>query len=290
MTTGAFVLVLTSAIFHASWNFLLKQSGHKAAFLWGMSTASFVAFSVPAAIAFAIDGLSWQGAGFGAVSACIHGGYGFALARQYRLGDLSAVYPVSRGVGPALVPPAAVLLLDETVSAGAAAGIALVVAGIYVIHIESWALRDVLRPLDAFRRPATRAALLTGAFITCYSLWDKAALDHLTPLGLSQFSLVGYIVMLAPFAFQANAAPIRDEWRQRRWSVVAAGVFAPLAYVLVLVALTSTRVSYITPAREVGIVLGALAGVLFLAEPYGRSRIGGSLLIVAGVLTLGIAP
>jgi uncharacterized membrane protein len=49
-------------------------------------------------------------------------------------------------------------------------------------------------------------------------------------------------------------------------------------------------VAYVVPVREVGIVLGAIAGVLFLGEGFGTSRIGGSLLIVAGVLTIGIAP
>ena len=290
MTTWAFVLVLTSAIFHATWNFFLKQSSHKTAFLWAFTAVSFVVFLIPAVVVTAIDGLTLEAVGFGAVSALIHGGYGFALARGYQLGDLSSVYPISRGVGPALIPLAAVLILDESVSAGAAVGIALVVLGIYTIHVESWTVRDVLRPLNALRRPATRVALLTGGFITCYSLWDKTALDHLTPLGLNEFSLVGYLVSLAPLTFRNGATALREEWRERRRSIVVAGICAPLAYVLVLTALTVSRVSYVAPTREVGIVLGALAGVLFLSEGYGGSRVGGSVLIVAGVLTIGVSP
>jgi drug/metabolite transporter (DMT)-like permease len=290
MATWAFLLVLLSAVFHATWNFFLKQSSHKTAFLWSMTSVSFVAFLIPAAIALGIEGLTWAGVAFGLGSALIHGCYGFALARGYQLGDLSSVYPVSRGVGPALIPIAAVLLLDETVSAGAAAGIALVVIGIYVIHVESWALRDVLQPLSALRRPATRVALLTGCFITAYSLWDKEALDHVSPLVLSQFSLLGYILMLPPLAFAERGEPLRAEWRERRWPVLIAGFCAPLAYVMVLAALTASELAYVAPAREVGIVFGAIAGVLFLGEGFGASRIGGSALIVAGVLTIGIAP
>jgi len=290
VTTAAFLLVLTSAFFHATWNFFLKQSSHKTAFLWSFTAVSFVVFLVPMVAVTAVKGLTWSGAGFGLVSAVFHGAYGFSLARSYQLGDLSSVYPVSRGVGPALIPLAAVLLLDERISPWAGAGIGLVIAGIYVIHVQSWALRDVFQPLNALRLPATRAALITGGFITCYSLWDKAALDHLTPLGINQFSLIGYLVVLAPLAFAANASPVRSEWRERKWSIVAAGVCAPAAYMLVLAALTASRVSYVAPTREVGIVLGALAGVLFLGEGYGASRLAGSALIVAGVLTLGVAP
>jgi uncharacterized membrane protein len=249
-----------------------------------------VVFLIPAVAVTAVKGLTWAGAGFGLGTALFHAAYGFWLARSYQLGDLSSVYPVSRGVGPALIPIAAVLLLDETVSPWAGLGIGLVVTGIYVIHVESWAPRDVLRPLAALRLPATRAALVTGGLITCYTLWDKAALDYLTPLGINQFSMFGYVVVLGPLAFAGDRTALHLEWQERKWSIVAAGVLAPAAYMLVLAALTASRVSYVAPTREVGIVLGALAGVLFLGEGYGASRVAGSALIVAGVLTLGVAP
>ena len=72
--------------------------------------------------------------------------------------------------------------------------------------------------------------------------------------------------------------------------MIAAGILAPVAYIMVLVALTTSQVSYVAPVREVGIVLGALMGVVFLGEGYGRFRLAGSVLIVAGVIVLGLAP
>ena len=90
--------------------------------------------------------------------------------------------------------------------------------------------------------------------------------------------------------YDYRASGVRSEWRERGRSIVAAGLLAPLGYVLVLIALTTSRISYVAPAREVGIVLGAALGVLFLGEAYGTSRMSGSLLILAGVLTLGLAP
>jgi uncharacterized membrane protein len=71
---------------------------------------------------------------------------------------------------------------------------------------------------------------------------------------------------------------------------VAAGFLAPLGYTLVLIALTTSKVSYVAPAREVGIVLGTAMGVLWLGEGYGLTRIWGSALVVAGVITLALAP
>lgn len=291
MTTVAFLLVITSALSHATWNFLLKRSEHKTAFLFSLGAVSFAIFLLPAIVATVIEGIGTRGVLFGAVSALLHGVYGLSLSRGYQLGDLSAVYPISRGMGPAIVPLAAVIFLDERTSVAAGFGIALVVIGIYTNGVESGDLRGLGRPLTAvITRPATRVALLTGALIATYSLWDKAALDHLSPLTLNQFAMAGHALILAPLALRSSAGPLRTEWRERRTSVLAAGLLAPFAYVLILVALTTSRVSYIAPAREMGIVVGAVLGILFLGEGYGGWRILGSLLILAGALTLGLAP
>jgi len=290
MTSVAFVLVFGSAFCHASWNFLMKRSDHKVAFLGSFAAVAFVAFLIPTAVAVYLDGLSSRGVEFGLVTAALHGVYGLTLARSYQLGDLSAVYPISRGMGPALIPLGAVLLLDERTSVAAGIGIALVVFGIYVIHIEGRDLRGLTQPLRSLGRPATRIAVVTGALIATYSLWDKAALDHISPLALNQFAMAGHALVLLPVAMLTASGAVRGEWRERAPSVVAAGLLAPLAYVLVLVALTTSRISYVAPAREAGIVVGAMLGVLLLGEGYGAWRVLGSLLILSGVFTLGLAP
>jgi len=83
---------------------------------------------------------------------------------------------------------------------------------------------------------------------------------------------------------------MREEWRDRRGSIALAGTLVPFAYTLVLLALTTSRVSYIAPAREIGIVFGTVFGVMFLREGLGGARVWAAFLIVAGVLTLALAP
>lgn len=290
MTTAAFLIVLGSACLHASWNFLLKRSGHKAAFLCGLGIVSFSIFFVPALVLALRDNIGWLGLGFGLGSALLHGVYGRTLARGYQLGDLSTVYPISRGLGPALIPLVAVLLLDESISNVAIGGIALVLVGIVIIQAEAPSLRELLRPFRSLDRPAVRVAMLTGGLITIYSLWDKTALDHLPPITLSQFGLTGHVLFLAPLALRGSGPPLLTEWRKGRASVLAAGLFAPAAYILVLTALTTSQVSYIAPVREVGIVIGTILGVALLREGFGGPRIAAAALIVAGVLTVGAAP
>lgn len=290
MTGVALFLVLSSAICHASWNFLLKRSDHKVAFLGSAGIIGALTLLGPALVAAAVGGIGPLGLAMGCVTACLHGVYGLSLARGYRLGDLSSVYPVSRGVGLAIIPVAAALLLDESISDLAVFGIVMIAGGVYALHIEPHALRDLAAPLRSINQPAGRTALLTGGLIATYSIWDKNALDELSPLVLNQFAMTGHAIITTVVALREDLSNVRSEWRTRAWSIVIAGILIQLAYLLVLAALETSQVSYIAPAREIGIVFGAILGVVFLGEGIGLWRVWSSLLIVAGVLVLAVAP
>ncbi len=290
MTIAALGLVLASALCHASWNFLLKRSEHKIAFLGLAGTIGAGTLLGPAIIVIATKGIGWSGIALGFVTICLHGVYGLTLARGYQLGDLSSVYPVSRGVGLALIPVAAVILLGESISSFAIVGILLIAGGVYALHLEPHAIRDLAAPIRALGRPAGRIALLTGALIATYSLWDKNALEELSPIVLNQFAMMGHAVITTSVALRNGSGNVRHEWRERAWTIVAAGVFIQMAYLLILAALETSRVSYIAPTREVGIVFGAILGVVMLGEGFGAWRIWASALIVAGVVTLAVAP
>jgi drug/metabolite transporter (DMT)-like permease len=290
MTGVALVLVLASAVCHASWNFLLKRSEHKLAFLGSAGVIAAMTLLGPAIVVAAVDGVGATAIAFGCVTATIHGIYGVSLARGYRLGDLSSVYPVSRGVGLALIPLGAALLLDEHISTVAVVGIAMIAAGVYALHIEPHAIRDLAAPLRVLNQPAGRTAITTGLLIASYSLWDKNALDEVSPVVLNQFAMTGHALITTTVAARTNPDGIRWEWRSHGWSIVAAGILIQLAYLLVLVALQTSRVGYVAPSREVGIVFGATLGVVLLGEGFGLWRVWASLAIVAGVVVLAVAP
>lgn len=291
MTAAAFALVIGSAFMHATWNFLLKRSDDKVAFLWSLGLVATTVLIVPATVVALVDGVGTRGLMYGAVSGALHGVYGVALARGYHLGDLSRVYPIARGMGPAIVPVLAVIFLGERISVVGGVGIGLVVVGIYAVHLENGLLAEARRPLRLLTAPETQMALLTGVLIAAYSVWDKAALDHLSPVTLNGFSMGGHMLVLTPLAlYLGGTRKIRSEWRLNGRSAVLAGILAPVGYMMVLVALTTSRISYVAPAREVGIVIGAAMGVLLLREGFGPARIGGAGLIVAGVVALALAP
>jgi hypothetical protein len=82
MTTAAFLLVLVAGAAHASWNFLLKRSEHKVAFLWSFTGVSFLAFLIPAVVYAAVDGIGPRGVAFGVTSCVICAGWAGPRSRR----------------------------------------------------------------------------------------------------------------------------------------------------------------------------------------------------------------
>src|SRR5690242_12876746 len=131
MTTIALLLVLSAALVHATWNFLLKRSGGGTVFVWWFAAISALLYA-PLAIL-----IIWHtDVKFGAMhyalmaaSAALHVAYFMLLDRGYRSGDLSLVYPIARGSGPLITVLCAVLLLQERPSMLAVTGALLIGAG-----------------------------------------------------------------------------------------------------------------------------------------------------------------
>lgn len=204
------------------------------------------------------------------------------LARTYAVGDLSVVYPISRGLAPVLATIAGVLFLGEALSPGNAIAVAVVAIGVYLASSPGLSAAALARPLEALRRPEGRWALATSACIAAYTAWDKTAVDRMPAWALNWIGNAGNLLALTPFAWRG----IRDEWTRGATPVVVTGIVAPLGYVLFLFAMSMTPLVRIAAAREIGIVAAAALGVLVLGEPHARARIAGATVIAAGVAML----
>jgi len=132
-------------------------------------------------------------------------------------------------------------------------------------------------------------ALGTGIFIAAYTLWDKVAVTSVgnPPLLQDYASLVGMAVALAPFAL-ADTRRTARMWRRYRRQVLGAAVLAPLAYVLVLIALSFSSVAAVAPAREVSVLFGVVLGRRLLGEGGLARRLAGAAAIVAGIIAVAI--
>ncbi len=291
MSGLALGLVLLSAVTHAGWNLLAKRGMNQEIFIWLAQVVTGVVLLPLGLFLLSRYPIDRTGSIFVAGTVLLHIFYFLFLGRGYAKADLSVVYPIARGMGPAVVPILGVLVLGESVSPLAAAGIATVVVGIYTVY---WwgSFRLILSdPFKLFKEPGTRYALLTGATIAIYSVWDKVGVSHVTPFLYMYLIVLGSAIGSAPFLIRSHGtAALKTEWRRQSTSIIAVGVMAFVAYGLVLTAFQFSRVSYISPAREVGIVIGVLLGVLVLKEPFGRGRIIGSGLIALGLVLIAVAP
>ena len=291
MPALALTLILLSSLCHAVWNLLLKRSGNQEVFVWMLLVVGSVVLLPLGVILFWLYPTSWPGYWLVLASAGTHAFYFILLGRAYSKGDLSLVYPIARGVGPMLVPVLAVLILGESVSLPAVFGIALIVAGIFLV---SWwgRFRQILtEPTFLLRDGGVRYAVLTGLTITLYALVDKRGVEYTQPFLYMYLLTVGSAIGIAPYIlFKCGLADVRREWKKNSWSILAASLLVFLAYGMVLTAFTLSQVSYVAPAREVGIVVGVFMGVFFLKEGFGRGRLLGSSFIVLGLALIALSP
>jgi drug/metabolite transporter (DMT)-like permease len=281
VTLLALSLVLSSAVLHATWNLFAKRAGGGAAFVWLFNALSAIIYA-PLALGVVVIMRPHIGAveiAFMAGSTALHTVYFLTLQRGYRVGDLSLVYPIARGTGPALSTTAAILVFGERPTP-------LAIVGALLVAVSVFALTGGGRHSDdpARRRAAVLYGLVTGVLIASYTLWDKHAVGVLLipPLLFDWANTLGRTALITPHALRHWGA-IRAEWREHRREAFVVAIFSPLAYILVLTALVFTPVSYVAPAREISILIGTMMGARLLSEGDGRRR-----MIAAGGMVLGV--
>ncbi|MBW2488294.1 MAG: EamA family transporter [Deltaproteobacteria bacterium] len=289
MTATALALVLAAAFMHAFWNYLAKKSRHKIAFIWWIILLAVIFYFPMFWYYFAeaqISALGWTcmlATGF------LHTFYFFFVGSSYERGDLSVVYPLARGFGPFWVPILAVVFLRERLSLSGIAGIGLVVAGIYVIHLKSFSVKTVFEPFRAIRRPGSIWALLTGCTIAAYSLVDKVGIQSVHPPVYIYFIFFIPLLLLTPYVCIKKQVPLKEEWQVNKKPIMVVGFLVVFTYLLVLFAMQTSNVSYVVAARELSIVFSALFGTFWLGEDHRQPRLIGAALIAAGVGFIGLS-
>lgn len=285
MSLSALGLILAAAFVHATWNLLLKRAGGGIVLVWLFGAVATIIYG-PLAVAIIVvqrPHIGWTEGVFIVGSGVIHIGYYLALQRGYRTGDLSLVYPLARGSGPMLATIGAITLFGERPSPLALFGAAIIVTSVFVLAGGAGGIRF------GASEGAVAYGLLTGAVIATYTLWDKHAVAVLAipPLVLDWGSSLSRVLLLSPVTLR-HGDRVRTLWRDQWKVILALGLLNPLSYILVLTALVTAPVSYIAPAREISILVGALLGARLLAEGDARRRLLAAGGMVAGVVALAL--
>jgi drug/metabolite transporter (DMT)-like permease len=284
----AFSLAILSGVGHAVWNFLTKRAIDKQIFLWWVVFLRTV-FLVPL---FAI----WaQGMSVSPVSlVCATGSAVFyatfmaLMGKAYERGDLSLVYPLSRS-GPVYVPIWAALFLGERLSLVGLIGIAVTCLGVYTVGLEAISLKAILSPIRSLNTRPSQLALLAAVFASVGACIDKVGVGSVWPFAYVLLFFAMMVVFYSAYILATRGGrAIGREWQANRGNVLLGGLFGT-SYVLTLLAMATSAVSYVISARQVSVMVGTVLGVWLLKERYGAIRIASSLLICAGVVMIGLA-
>ncbi len=261
---------------HASWNALVKSGGAPefaiAAYRGGgmlcVVALPFIPLPAPQ---------SWW---FIFASVVVHNLYYFTLARAYRSGDLSQVYPLFRGLAPVLVAAGAWIFIGEKLSTGGMVGIALISMGLMSLAL-----------FGKRRGQVTTQALgwgvITSVFIAMYTVIDG--------FGVRQSgNVLSYILWL--FTFEALPIVVwllltqRREWfaylRDSSGTIAVGVVISGAAYGLVIYAMSFGAIAVVSSLRETSVIFAALIGALFLKEPFGKQRVLAACLVAVGIVLL----
>lgn len=289
MSGIALGIVLVSALFHAGWNYLLKRSDRKIVFIWWFQLLSLFIYLPAFLYYYPKNPIPPAGWACIVATGLIHAAYFWFMGGAYQRGDFSMVYPLARGSGPLFVPILAMVLLREEVSALGMAGIALIIGGIYCVHLRAFSTSAFLEPFRALRGGASLWALLTGLSIAVYTLVDKVGVTLVYPVVYIYCMFLITWLTLTPWILLRERCFLAPEWRRHTGPIFIVAFLSGFTYLMVLFALQISKVSYVAAVREVSIILSAYLGIVWLGERHGRQKLVGAILITAGVVAIGLS-
>ncbi|WP_312320628.1 DMT family transporter [Stenotrophomonas sp.] len=274
MSLSLFCIVVFAGLLHASWNAIVKRGSDTllTTLLVTGSAALISALLLP--FVPALDPRSWP---WLAASTVLQAGYYVLVARTYRVTDMSASYPVMRGLAPLLVAAVGAQWLGEALPPLAWGGIGVVCLGI-------------LSMAHGIDRRHLALPLINAAVIATYTLVDAtgARLSGSAPAyTLWLFLLSG--LPLPVWALCTRAGQLRAYARDNWGYGVVGGVGTLVSYGLALWAMTLAPVAMVSALRETSILFGVLISAWVLRERVTRRRWLAAGLIVAGAVMLRLA-
>jgi drug/metabolite transporter (DMT)-like permease len=276
MSLAVSMAVLLAALLHASWNAMIKGGGDVLHDTAGIIVGAMLIglpflFVVPVPPAAA-----WP---FIIASVVVHLAYYWLMISAYRVGDLSLVYPLMRGVAPLITAAAGIAVLGEMPAPVAWAGMLLVSGGVFLLGYRALG--------HAPSRAAVVFALANAAVIALYTLIDGRG----ARISGNAWSYIVWLFVLDGIPFSLwMLATRRDTFlahlRRRSRRSLAGGGLSAAAYAISVWAMTKAPVALVASLRETSVLFATLIGARLLHERLSARRWSGVIAVVLGVLAL----
>lgn len=278
MTGFVFLVVILAAILHAGWNALVKGGTDKTVSMTavvigqGICGLILIPFAMP---------LNDEALPYLALGILLHIGYQVFLILAYRLGDLTQVYPIARGVAPLLVALGSFLWFGVTFAPLQVLAIGMISVGIASISL-------VRRADGVFQGRAAAAALITGMFIASYSIVDGYG-ARAAGTALGYFAWLAFVGSVLFSVMMRVARPgTLSQSLQARGALILGGGASFLAYLLVIWAFTQAPIALVTALRETSIVFALIIGVALMGERLNLAKVASTVMTLGGAILLRI--
>lgn len=273
-------IVLLAAIIHAFWNLNTKKTKmDKLSLLW-LSHIQITLFCSPLLI-YALMEVDMDGpvAYYLVLTGIFHAAYIVLLGKSYNIGEVSFVYPISRGLGIVGTSLLATMMSVDHLNDYGIYGVCIITLGVFIIGNASGHPR---------RHDAFVIAACVGICTAFYSIVDKMAVLLISSwlycaltFSSTALCLSIYIAIFKPRLIKSLTWP-----HLKGSSSLALMMFS--AYSLILYAFQGSPASYVVALRESSIAIAALLGVVVLKERNSIYKVLGVIVLLSGIVIIKI--
>lgn len=287
MSIEGFLYILLSAFFHVLWNTFLKGAPDK--------TNAIVSIMGVAALGMSLCtwliGMTGKAFQANLILSALTAGFFFFLyqhlvAKAFVRGELSRIYPLTV-TGPIYIAVWSFFLLQERISLLGGLGIMLIIYGAVTIQTNS-----LLLPLnqilgDNLKRSGALYALMAAFFYSFGAVADKIGVT----LGQVSAYTMDLCLVMAIFHFtlmtlQNRSRSVLKTIISHPFLVLGGGLAMMFSFISFRLGLQEVYASYASALRQVSTLFGIGIAYFIFREPFGLTRILGTLLIVLGAVCL----
>ena len=300
MSITAFVLILSSILLHSLWHFLCKSSGRPSMAFFALFSSSLFLTMLPFALS---SGLLLKLPKEAIIFACC-GAFSGAICNTglkwaYKYSDISLAYPMARALPVFLTLLITVLFgFGKSLTFCAVAGMLIIFTGCLMMALSQGGSHLGWKQKLFSLRKGLIGIVIASFGTTGYTIIDSYGMAVMKKFApecnglllagtyscIREFSAVFWMWLLAVICILRGTEKGALKEMAKKYHPYAAGVFAALAYVLILLSMNYvTNVSFVQAFRQLSLPIGALLGYLILKEKITPFRWTALLLIMAGL-------
>ena len=277
--SNIFFLILFAAILHAGWNLIIKSFTNSLSAM-GIKTLVQSIIFIPFVFFVPLPtGITWL---FIIASIIIHNYYFITLGISYNKGDLSYVYPISRGCSPIFITIFSLLFLQDKVSLAGWVGIIIASFGLILLTFN-----DIKNKINL---DVLKLALIVSFTICLYTLCDAAGVRSVSnsfSYIVWLFALDGWLIFF--YVYYKNKNDLLNMHLRGLGLIILASIMSFSGYGIIIWSMNYVEVGYVSSIREASIIIATLFGFVFLKEKFSLKRVLSSTLFFLGISIIYLA-